>query len=117
MEKFYEARRLPWLHGPRMDHECPRMHEYNRQSIQYELWSTPMGRPLIAQSCPKFYGAKGVLLAPWATWRKQNRWLESPWSHGGPASSIALYAFYGRPIGEASCEQLSRLEIENLNIS
>ena len=49
------------------------LYEYDRQSIQYELWPTPMGRPQIAQSRPKFYGAKGAPLAPWATWRKKRQ--------------------------------------------
>ena len=47
------------------------LYEYDRQSTQYELWPTPMGRPQIAQSRPKFYGAKGAPLAPWAMWRKK----------------------------------------------
>ena len=50
------------------------LYEYDRQSIQYELWPTPMGRPQIAQSRPTFYGAKGAPLAPWATWRKKGSW-------------------------------------------
>ena len=47
------------------------LYEYDRQSIQYELWHTLMGRPQIAQSRPKFYGAKGAPLAPWAMWQKK----------------------------------------------
>ena len=70
-------------------HERPWIHEYNRQTIKYEheLWPTPMGRPQIAQSRPKFYGAKGVLLAPWAMWRKKIVFT----SYGATETALAAY--------------------------